>query len=367
MAGWTGSGDHSHSTGRDGDAAAVALADPAVDHVPGVLGVPQHGVHGLGGPAFPGGGGVAGRVGVQPGGDGGHAELVHGPPGEDLRHDRGAVGVAGEPGLGAALAGLDRDRVRDAVREVPVGGGADVPPVQGVLDEAFPGFLLQLEPEPFRDALLHPPDQDGGGIDAVDDGGLVGGEQRDPVAGQFLFQFQRVEGVAAGAFDVLADDRGEFRGRAGGFGEQVGHAAVAGDPGAGEGPPGLALAAGFQVQAAGFDVPVVGGDEPAWGQPGAGGADLPAQRGDRGPASPGWRCGPGTRPGPARPGRAPCRWPRRRPASWAWCLLALPLEYLHDCLRLARVYFLGAFPGGDADLEPDLDPARPFPPRSHYS
>ena len=92
-------------------------------------------------------------------------------------------------------------------------GRADVPAVQGMLDQPFPGFLFQLEPEPFRDALLHPPDQHGGGVDALDDGGLVGGEQRDPVAGQFLLQLQRVEGVPAGPFDVLADHGGEFRGR----------------------------------------------------------------------------------------------------------------------------------------------------------
>ncbi|MGH3172395.1 MAG: hypothetical protein ACRDPF_00810, partial [Streptosporangiaceae bacterium] len=42
-------------------------------------------------------------------------------------------------------------------------------------------------------------------------------------------------------------------------------------------------------------------------------------------------------------------------------MLALPLEYLHDHCRLPRVDQLRAFPGGDADLEPDLDPARPFP------
>jgi hypothetical protein len=40
-------------------------------------------------------------------------------------------------------------------------------------------------------------------------------------------------------------------------------------------------------------------------------------------------------------------------------LLALPLQYLHDCFRLPGVDFPGAFPGGDADLEPDLDPSRP--------
>src|SRR5208282_2657088 len=106
--------------GGDGDAVAVAFADPAVDHVAGVFGVAEDGEDGLGGPAFAGGGGVAGRVGVEPGGDGGHAELVYGPPGEDLRHDRGPGRVPGQPGLGAALAGLDRHRVRPPVGEVPV-------------------------------------------------------------------------------------------------------------------------------------------------------------------------------------------------------------------------------------------------------
>jgi hypothetical protein len=45
-----------------------------------------------------------------------------------------------------------------------------------MLDEAFPDLFLELEPVPFRDALLDPPDQDGGGVDAFDVGGLVGGE-----------------------------------------------------------------------------------------------------------------------------------------------------------------------------------------------
>ena len=146
----------------------------------------------------------------------------------------------------------------------------------------------------------------------------------------------------------------------GGLGEQVGHPAVAGDV-PGHGAPGLAAAAGLQVQAAGLDVPVPGGDEPARAaaRPGRRGSAGSARRG--GLASPGWRCGPGTRPGPARPARPPGGWPRRRRASGAWFVLALPLEYLHDHFRLPRVNQLRAFPGGDADLEPDLDPARPFP------
>jgi len=39
-------------------------------------------------------------------------------------------------------------------------------------------------------------------------------------------------------------------------------------------------------------------------------------------------------------------------------LLALPFQYLHNGAGLPGVYFPGAFPGGDADLEPDFDPAR---------
>ena len=182
---------------------------------------------------------VGGGVGVEAGGDGRAAQLVNGAPGVDLPDDRGAGGVQDEPGFGAALRGLDRDGVRDPLGGVAVGGGADVPAVEGMLDEAFPDLFLELEPVPFRDGLLDPPDQDGGGVDALDVGGLVGGEQRDSLPGQLLFEFQGVEHVPAGPLDVLADDGGEPGLRAGGFGEQVGHAAVAGQPGAGGLLPGV--------------------------------------------------------------------------------------------------------------------------------
>ena len=66
---------------------------------------------------------VGGGVGVEPGGDGRAAELVDGPPGVDLRDDRGAGRVEDEPGFGAALGGLERDRVRDPLGGVPVGAG----------------------------------------------------------------------------------------------------------------------------------------------------------------------------------------------------------------------------------------------------
>ena len=185
--------------------------------------------------------------------------------------------VLDEPGLSTALRGLERHRVRDPVGGVSVGRSADVPPVHAMLDQPFPDFLLQLEPVPFRHSLLYPADKNRGGVNALDIGGLVGGEKRDALAGQFLFQFQRVEHVAAGPFDVLAHHGGEpGRGRAS-LAEQVGHAAVAGQVRVGELPPVLALAAGLQVEAAGLDVPVDGGDEPPGREPGAGGAELPVQ------------------------------------------------------------------------------------------
>jgi hypothetical protein len=46
-----------------------------------------------------------------------------------------------------------------------------------MLLESFPSFLLDLEPEVLRHALLDAAGQDGGGVDALDVGGLVGGEQ----------------------------------------------------------------------------------------------------------------------------------------------------------------------------------------------
>jgi len=143
---------------------------------------------------------------------------------------------------------------------VAVGGGADVPPVQGVLPQAFPGFLLDLEPVPFRDPLLDPPDQDGGGVHARNVNWLVGGEQGDPGVGELALQLQGVERVPPGPFDVLTDHGGKPRAGGGGFGEQVGQAAVPGDADVELFMSG-AVAALLDVEAAGFDVPEPGGDE----------------------------------------------------------------------------------------------------------
>jgi hypothetical protein len=45
-----------------------------------------------------------------------------------------------------------------------------------MLGQPFPYFVFELEPVPFRYALLNAADKDGGGVDAFDIGGLVGGE-----------------------------------------------------------------------------------------------------------------------------------------------------------------------------------------------
>ncbi len=109
----------------------------------------------------------------------------------------------------APFGAFERDRVGDFVGEVAVGGFADVVPGDGVLTESAPRLFFELEPEPFRDALLDPAYQDGGGVRAGYVDRLVGREQRDTGEGEFFFEFQGVERVAAGSFDVFADDGGE--------------------------------------------------------------------------------------------------------------------------------------------------------------
>jgi len=115
--------------------------------------------------------------------------------------------------------------------------------------------------------LLDAADENSGGADAGDIGGLVGSENSYPVARQFLFEFQRVVRVAAGPFDVFADHDRESRGGAGGFGQQVRDTAVTRQPGAGDRVMGAGLAAVLKVGAAGGHVAVDGDDVPACGQP----------------------------------------------------------------------------------------------------
>jgi hypothetical protein len=57
-----------------------------------------------------------------------------------------------------------------------------------VLDQPFPHFFFELDAVPLGDPLLDSADQDGGGVHAGDVGRLVGGEQRDALLGELLFQ-----------------------------------------------------------------------------------------------------------------------------------------------------------------------------------
>jgi hypothetical protein len=158
----------------------VAVLGAAEHLVPGVFGVAEHRGDPAEGPgAVRAGGRVGGQVGVEPLDDGVDGELVHGPPGVDLLDDGGAVRVGDEPGLGQSLGGLRRVGVGHFLGEIAVGNFADVPPLLAVLPQPFPHFLFQLEAEVFGESLLDPADQQSGGVDAFDVGGLVGSEQRD--------------------------------------------------------------------------------------------------------------------------------------------------------------------------------------------
>jgi hypothetical protein len=131
------------------------------------------------------------------------------------------------------------------------------------------------KPEVLGNALLDAADQHGGGVDALDVGGLVGREQRDAFAGQFPFQLQRVERVPAAALDVLADHSGEPGSGGGRFGQHLGHPPITGEAGGGELLVRPALAAVLNVDRAGLDIPVIGGDVPAGRQPFLSGPELP--------------------------------------------------------------------------------------------
>jgi hypothetical protein len=54
-----------------------------------------------------------------------------------------------------------------------------------MLHQFFLGLLLRLEPEQFGHPLFDGADKNGGDIGAGDLGGLIGGEKRYPVPGQF--------------------------------------------------------------------------------------------------------------------------------------------------------------------------------------
>ena len=195
----------------------------------------------------------------------------------DLHHDGGPVRIQGQAGFGAALGGLERVRMRHPVRKIPVRDRAEVPPFGSALFQPFPGLFLQLQPEPFRDALLDPPDQNGRRADPGDVGRLIGSKQRDPLVGQLPFQLQGIVSVPGGPFDVFDHHGGEPGGRGFRFVQQVGQSPVTGET-LGSELAVTAVAALLDVQAARFHVPVVSGHVEAFGQPFAGGGDLPVQR-----------------------------------------------------------------------------------------
>jgi hypothetical protein len=112
------------------------------------------------------------------------------PPVEDLGHDRAAFGVGDQPGPGPALGGFDPGGVRVPLGQVPVGDGADVPPVQGVLDQPVPAVVQHLQTEELAIALLDPADQDRGRAGRFDADRLIGSEDRYAALGEFFFHGQ---------------------------------------------------------------------------------------------------------------------------------------------------------------------------------
>jgi hypothetical protein len=154
---WVGSGDQVPLVGRGGlGAVAGGLAAAAEHHVPGVFGVAQDRADGGFGPVHAVGWRVPVFVGVEPGGDGGDAEVFFDPPRVDHGDDGAAHGVKDQAGFGAALGGFHWHGVGYPFGLVPVGGGADVPSGDGVLPQSFPCFLLDLQPEVLGNALLDP-------------------------------------------------------------------------------------------------------------------------------------------------------------------------------------------------------------------
>src|SRR6266511_1563843 len=230
---------------------AVGAAVP--DHVAGVFGVgEQVGAGDVGVWRW-----VAIEVLVEPLGDGVVAELLVDAPGEDLRDHRRAGGVKDQTSLGLAFAAFGGYGVLDALGEVAVGWMADVPALAGVGLQAVAGGLQQLQRVPLGHPLLHAAGQDLGGVFAAV--GLVGGQQDDACALDFVFDLGAEVGDAGHPVDGLAGDGVEGAVRAGGLGEQLTDTAVAahGDV---EQFVGVAEAALVELGAAGLDVVEAAGD-----------------------------------------------------------------------------------------------------------
>ena len=238
---WVGSGDQVHSDGAvalPGAAAPAGVAAPVPDHVAGVLGVAEELPHGRTGPVPDGPGRVdgfgwrvGGGVGVEAVGDGVVGQPVDGAQVEDPGDHRAAGRVGDEAVFGAALGAAGGDGVGDLVGEVPVRWFADVPALDGVLDEAIPGQLQHVQDVPLGDGLLDPAGQyrvgflrpaGGGAAEAGDQVGvdaLVDSEQRHLGLFQFPFDAGADAGDPGDPVDRLADHGDEPPVGAVGFGE----------------------------------------------------------------------------------------------------------------------------------------------------
>src|SRR5215831_6912166 len=99
IGGWGGFGGPDPLVRWDGPGATGFLGGAAVDHVAGVFGVGQDLVHGELRPLPTRRRRVLARVGGQPGGDGGDAQALGHPPGEDLGYGGGGGRVKDQAGL----------------------------------------------------------------------------------------------------------------------------------------------------------------------------------------------------------------------------------------------------------------------------
>jgi hypothetical protein len=171
-----------------------------------------------------------------------------------------------------------------------------------VLLEPAPGFLFQLEPVPLRDALLDPPDQDRGGGHALDVDRLVGGEQRDPASPSCRSSFK--------ALNVSRPERSmssHMTAANRGVGLAASASSAASPPSRGR-PTSTSWWAAPWPRCSRSRPPLSMSQKyAAMNHPG--GSLAWTSRAWRrseaaGLVTTGWRCGPGTRPVPAR--RAPC-------------------------------------------------------------
>jgi len=220
-------------------------------------------------------------------GDGVVAESVDAAQVEDPGDHRAAGRVGDQAVFGAAFGAAGRDWVRDLLGEVAVVGFADVPALDGVLDESFPGQFQHVQHVPLGDGLFHrrvstgsPSSVDlvpGQAGDQVGVDSLVDGQQRDAGLLEFPLDRGADPGDPGDPVDRLAHHRHEPPAWPAGFAEQVVDAAVAGD-GDVELGVGGALAALVELHPAGLDVEEVRDDHEPCRQRRAGAVELAGQR-----------------------------------------------------------------------------------------